>query len=242
MCVIADVTGNGYDAHLTTGASISGTTANHPFGASWLDFTGAEALTLAGSASALDLSDVTISALQNTDNLSNLSALFGNWSYPSDAQYLQLQSNGRLRIKEAGGTDEVVAADVVTGTSQLIHGVWDLSADLKRYVDGGISGTDAFLANATGIAGGTDFKIGTYWNDEGSRRANARIGEVRGRKEALSAAYIKAEYINQFTPALFAVPVAATGTDPSIGSIRPGSIALGSIKLGSFNLGSFTTG
>jgi len=37
-------------------------------------------------------------------------------------------------------------------------------------------------------------------------------------------------------------PVFATGTDPYIGSIRPGSIALGSIKLGSFNLGSFTTG
>jgi len=220
-----DVTGNGYNASLTTGTSISGTTAGHPYGASWLEFSSLlHALTISGSISALDLADVTMSCLQNADVVSSNTALFGNWDSGTSQNYVQFQSNGRFKVLETVTADELAGSGVTAGETTLMHAVWDRAAPYVRsYVHGVVEVSDVTLNNTTGIVGDAAFRIGAYYNNDSYRRYEGRMGEVRGGKFVLPQEYIEAEQANLVDPAAFAIPI----TDTS--SIIPGTIMSGSL-------------
>jgi hypothetical protein len=193
-----DSTGNGYDAHLTTGASITGTTANHPFGGSWLDFTTAEALTLPGSASMLDGGDVTLGYMCHIDISDVSRGSFGNFSNTPDNNWHQIQTNGKARSKTDGAHD---VADPGPLTINALHSVQmtHTSTHLRVYVDGVEVATDSIVVVTAGIIGAVDYRIGTYHSNSLSARADGRIGGIRAKKTASSPDRIATEDANKLS-------------------------------------------
>jgi hypothetical protein len=195
-----DSTGNGHSGELTTGSSISGVSTAHPWGGSWLNFNGTEAITLASSDSMLDGSNLILSAWANFDERSSGEGLFGNRSDSPDNNWIQLQSSARLFVKGATTEDTIDPTEFSGSTSLLAHAEFEKANRLEVFEDGvtlGSAATSIHSSNQAGITGASDYRIGTYFDDRSSRKIDGRVGEVRARASLLANNWKVTEYDNQ---------------------------------------------
>ena len=203
--VFVDSTGNGHDTTLTTGSSLATTTTNNPFGGSWADFTGVEALTLSLSAQMLNNSALTVSAWVNLDVSSATDGVFSN-NYASDnTNFVRLLASSRFAVLgNTGIEDTSLGGNISIGVSHLLQGTHDATS-LDMYLDGALDGTDASISNTAGInaTAAMDYRVGTYFNNVAARRTSGRIGEIRAAKYKLSAEKSATQYSNQNDVASF---------------------------------------
>ncbi len=192
-----DSTGNGFDGELTTGSSLSVVNTNHPWGGDWLDFTEAEGITLASSASMVDGGDITLSYWGNFDDSSNTNGVFGNWNDATDDEYMQTQSSGRASIR-GGGTNTHTTASPTnsTATTLLMHATHDVTAGTVIIFRDGVEVADGSVS-ASGITGLSDFRVGTYFDGGSFFRLNGRCGEVRASKTTFDGSWKVTEEDNQ---------------------------------------------
>jgi hypothetical protein len=227
-----DSTGNGHGGELTTGTSISGVGTAHPWGGSWLNFNGTEAITLASSDSMLDGSDLILSAWANFDERSPGEGLFGNRSSSPDNNWIQLQSSARLFVKAATTEDTIDPTEFSGSTSLLAHAEFEKANRLEVFEDGvtlGSAATSIHSSNQSGITGAADYRIGTYFEDRSSRKIDGRVGEVRARASLLANNWKVTEYDNQSSSSAWGT--AGTWADAGGSSDATGNVTLPSLTL-----------
>ena len=187
-----DLTGNGYDATLTTGAISA--VAGGPLG-DWLEFTGTQVLTLDGSAAALNNSAMTIRAWVSINQSSWAIGVFGNrYSIPDD-NWISIQANQRGFVK-SGAEDFFDDGGRTTYQDHLVHLTHDATS-MVLYEDGSALGSDTTISATSGIQSTLDYRVGTYFADTSASRYRGRIGAIGLIRSKLSADWIATEYSNQ---------------------------------------------
>ena len=192
-----DVTGNGHDATLTSGASLPVVSADHPFGGTWPDFQSDQYLTLASSQHSLDGGNLSLGAIVSLDESSDSEGLIGNWGDIS-SNYAQVQSSGRFIPKGTIGQDIASpSSPTPLGGAYKIDASYT-SAASKTYRDGVLLGQDTDVRWTTGIVGSADFVIGAYYLSTNVYSLNGRVCDVYGAKYEKSSDLLALEYANQF--------------------------------------------
>lgn len=200
--VFVDSTGNGHGTTLTTGATLGTTSAGHPFGSTWPDFTAAQALTLTSSTGLINNSAFSMSAWLSIDMLSNVEGLWGNrWDSP-DTNWAQFNTSARIITKAATVENTAAPTFPAQGTTFLSDTYQD-SSTLKLFHDGVLAAEDNSVTGGQSIVSVNDFRIGTYFDNAAARRYNGRICEVRVKKSIGSNDLRTSEYNNQNDAATF---------------------------------------
>jgi hypothetical protein len=220
--VFYDSTGNGHSTTLTLGSTLGTTTTGNPFGLAWPDFTTAEALTMTSSGDVLNSSAFAVTMWMNSDVSSQNVGVFSNRYSFDDDDWIQLNSNGKAAVK--GATSEDLANGSVTVSSTSMSVLTHDATSLDAIVNGSLSATDTTISNTTGIVSPAthDYRIGTYYDNAGSRRYNGRVSEIRLRKIKYSVDRSESLYDNQSDPSTFwtlgSVFVPSGSTTPITGS------------------------
>ena len=203
--VFTDSTGNGHGTTLTTGATLGTTSAGHPFGGTWPDFTASEVLTLAGSYQAVNNTAFTISCWMNTDATSSAKGLLGSRHNSPDNQWAGIQTNGRCFTKAATTENLADISPVVVGNTQLIKLKQDVLS-LIQVSNGAATAQDTSVTDGESINNITtsnDFRIATYFDNLTARRYDGRAAEFRIKRAKDSVDYDASEYLNQNNPDSF---------------------------------------
>lgn len=202
--IYSDSTGNGYDTTLTTGATLSNTSAQNPFGLKWPDFTGNEILTLAESATILNgVNEFTLQCLMSAGVTSNIDGVFGNRRAGADNEWAQLMAHEQVFVK-SGSEDFAGGSGLATGVALWRTLAFD-SASLQGITNGTVTTQDTSISSSLPFSTGDDWWVGGYFNadTDPARRYNGAVGELRVRLEKLSPDFLTTEYNNQNDPASF---------------------------------------
>ncbi|MBL4941164.1 MAG: hypothetical protein JKY81_05805 [Colwellia sp.] len=228
--VFVDSTGNGYDTTLTSDTSLSVTTAGHPYGGTWPDFTGSEVLTLTNSAGLVNNTAFCGGYWISVDVASNIDGLFGNrWNSP-DNNWVQVQTSLRV-ITKASTTENTATPAAPSSTTQQGEFCQDTSA-LTVYKDGSQSAQDTSITDGESIVGANDFRIGTYFDNNVSRRYQGRIGGIKVKRNIGTLGLRTVEYDNQVDAGNWGT--SSTWADSGGGGITL-SVTLGAIDYASQN-------
>lgn len=200
--VFVDSTGNGHDTSLTTGSTLITTTSGNPFGLSWPDFSSSEVLSLTNSYDLINNSPFTISCWVDADITSDGSGLFGSRYDSPDSNWAQFNTTGRI-ITKAGVSENVASGSISSVT--LLKAKQD-SSSLDLLFNSSLISQDSSVVDGESInntAIGNNFRIGTYFNNAGSRRFNGRASEFKIKRSKDNASYDVSEYNNQSSPSTF---------------------------------------
>ena len=198
--VFADVTGNGHDTTLTTGAVLA-TSSDNPLGGSWPNFTSAEALTLADSGGLIaGANEFTLQVIANYDKTDSNRGVIGNrWKTP-DNQWASIQASTKVFTKN---TEENVVIGVTQSTDvNYWRALTQTQTLLSSYSNGILVGTDSSISGIP-LLSGLNFRIGTYYDNASIRRYQGRVAAFRIARKDLSSR-LADEYLNQSDPDNFA--------------------------------------